>query len=92
VTNFRIPAKQVAVSAGGTAEYERTFTDSDLSIAGLLVVAHGLGTYPSAIGVWTNSGESVWIDSISYQDANTLILGLQSFRPITGSWKLSIGV
>ncbi len=72
-------------------QFERNFTDADLSIAGALAVVHNLNTYPSAIGVWTNDGIPVEPDRVTYSNSNAVTIKLSSFRPIPGTWRLSIG-
>ncbi|MBL1177649.1 hypothetical protein [Pantanalinema sp. GBBB05] len=75
---------------GGNASYDRAFTNSDLSIAGLLPVVHDLNTNPSGVTVFNSSGEMVLPDRVEVLTANTLSIDLSSFIPLQGAWSLSI--
>lgn len=76
---------------GGTVTtYERTFTEADLTIAGLLPVTHNLNSYPSAIGVFDNNTEQIQPDKIDILSPNTLSIDVSSYRPLTGVWTVSI--
>lgn len=77
---------------GGTVQYEQSFTNVSLTIAGLLIVTHNLDTYPSAVKVWSNVGDEIWPDNVSYSTSNVVVIDLSSFMPIVGTWTLSIGV
>ncbi|BAU12897.1 hypothetical protein LEP3755_34300 [Leptolyngbya sp. NIES-3755] len=72
--------------------YQKTFTDSDLSVAGKLPVIHGLNDVITNVRVTTNQGEEALPDSIKPESLNTLAIGLASFRPIEGSWKVVVSV
>lgn len=77
-------------TGGGAADYERTFTQGDLSISGLLPVVHGLGSSPSAIAIYDPLGEPVEPDYWRVLSATTLEVSLFSFAPILGVWRLSV--
>ncbi len=71
--------------------YERTFTQADLSIAGVLAAVHDLGSYPSAIALWDGVGEEVMPDRLEIVSVNAIAIHLESFTPLAGTWTLSIG-
>ena len=70
--------------------YERTFTQADLSVAGILPIIHNLDSYPSGVLLWNASGEQVWPDRLEILTLNTLSVTLQNFAPIAGTWTISI--
>lgn len=72
------------------ASYERTFTQADLSIAGLLPVTHGLDSFPSGVHIWDESGESIGPDRVEVLTADAIALDLSSFTPLQGTWTVSI--
>lgn len=72
------------------ASYEQSFNESNLSVAGLLPVTHNLNSHPSGVAIFTASGESVVPDLIEVLTLNTVALHFQSFRPLSGTWRLSI--
>jgi hypothetical protein len=72
--------------------YRQNFIESNLS-AGVLVVAHGLGTTsPTAVTVWNNEGEAIIPNDVIAIDADSLSVDLSSFSPITGVWSIAIEV
>ena len=75
----------------GGAVYQRSFTQSDLSVANALPVTHDLGVYPSSVLIWDEGGEVVIPDTIEYVSANAIAVSLSSFAPIQGQWKVLIG-
>lgn len=98
VTTHPTPTRVIEVDRQGAADggdgspsYQRTFTQADLSIAGLLPVEHNLNLYPSAIALYDSSGEWVLPDRVEYFISNTLAIDLTSFTPIQGVWTLRIG-
>jgi hypothetical protein len=80
----------IGTGPGGATGYELTFTQSELSIAGLLPVVHGLASSPSAIAVYDQSGEALEPDGWRVLNGTTIELSLFSFIPISGVWRLSI--
>ncbi len=77
---------------GGTAggSYEATFTQSDLSIVHLLPISHGLPTNPSAVTIYDDSGGVVEPDFWRSVAASQIEVGLESFAPIVGLWRISV--
>ena len=77
----------------GSVSYERTFNQSNLSVAGMLPIVHGLNTYPSGVMVWNQSGEQIMPDRVEvspFLPLTTFSIDLQSFMPISGLWRISI--
>lgn len=69
------------------APIEINFTDADLSVAGALPIVHGLNAYPRNPAVWTEENELIGPDDIDYVSANAIVIYLQSYRPIPGTWR-----
>lgn len=70
--------------------YEKRFTQADVSIVGLLGVVHLLGSYPSAIAVFDESGFEVQPDGWHNISVNEIAVDLTSFAPIQGVWTISV--
>jgi hypothetical protein len=77
-------------SGGDGAEFSRTFTQSDLSVIGLLPIVHGLNSYPSGVAVYDNFGEIVEPDTWRSLSLTATEINLESFLPIEGLWSVSI--
>lgn len=72
-------------------KYVQRFTDSDLSIADVLPVIHGLNTAsPAAVVVRDDSGAEVVPDLIEPISASALAVTLSSFRPIPNTWTVEV--
>lgn len=78
------------LATGSSASFERSFVNADLSIAGVLPVTHNLATHPSGVEIWTNSSQQIDPDSIEYLGTNAVAIGLESFMPIAGTWRVSV--
>lgn len=88
-----LPGKDGAPGSGGneTLSFERTFTQADLSIAGILPVVHGLNSYPSAVTVFDEWGVALSsTDGWANSSVNAIAIDLSSFAPIAGTWRVSI--
>ena len=72
------------------AGFERTFTQSDLSISHILPVTHNLGTYPSGVSVWLETGEQISPDRITYLSTDAIAILLESFVPFPGTGRVSV--
>ena len=72
--------------------YETTFTDANLSIAGLLSVVHNLDPSPSAVAVWNPDGEIVLPDGINFVNDAAIAIDLASYQPLAGTWKVSVTI
>lgn len=85
-------SRQGATGASGSsgASYDRTFTQADLSIAALLVVIHGLNSFPSGVAVWSSAGEAIGADRVEVLSADTIAVALESFTPLQGTWTISV--
>jgi len=75
---------------GGITNYERTFTQADLSIAGIFPVIHGLGSFPSGVKIWDDSGEEIGADRIEVLTVDIVAISLSSFMPLQGAYTISI--
>lgn len=81
----------LAIGGGSNAlEYEILFTDASLSIAGLLPILHGLGSFPSSISVWTGQGVEIKPAGVQYSSTNAIAIDLKPFRPLVGQWRAVI--
>lgn len=82
---------EYAVGPGTTPpDYERTFTQADLSVAGILPVNHGLGAKPSGLSIYDGTGAQIEPDAVEAPNPNAIALNLHSYTPIAGTWSLSI--
>jgi len=75
---------------GSGATYVGDLTEGDLSISGVGTVVHGLGTQTALVSVYDNLYNLVIPDAVFNQDISTTLVTLQSFRPITGTWRVRI--
>ncbi len=75
---------------GTGASYSQTFTQANLSIAGVLVVTHNLNSYPSGIAIYNSSGESIVPDRGEITSLNTCAIYLESFAPLAGTWRICL--
>lgn len=82
-----VPLPDSGVSA---SSYERTFTEADLTVAGLLPVNHNLNSYPSAVGIFDGNTEQVQPDKIDILTTDSLAIDLSSYRPLIGVWTVSV--
>lgn len=72
--------------------YRQSFTEGSLTIAGLLVVSHNLNNLvPLSIAIFDANGEQVYPDNVEVVSANALTINMESFRPLQGTYNLSIG-
>jgi hypothetical protein len=81
---------QVVNHAPISQSKEKVFTDSDLTVAGLLVWNHGLNSVPIAIRVIQDAIGEDW--NVPYQDLSPDILTLDfaAIRPLPGTWRVLI--
>ena len=70
--------------------YERTFTQADLSVAGVLAVIHNLDAYPSGVVIYADSSQQIEPDLVEFVNSVAIAIHLQSFEPLPGSWKVSV--
>jgi hypothetical protein len=84
--------QSVSNGGGGNASDNFTldFTDSNLSVAGILVLTHGLNATPSAISIYDASGEWIYPDRIESLTSMIAAINLVSFRPLQGNWRIVI--
>jgi hypothetical protein len=74
----------------GASQFEQAFTQIGLSALGLIVINHNLGGQPSGVTVTDEAGMLVIPDHWSVQGPNVIVLSVESFMPISGTWKVSI--
>jgi hypothetical protein len=89
---FDVFAEAQPIAPLRPAEFERGFTQADLSIAGIFAVAHGLNTRPSGVTVYDGTGEEIQPDRITVLNLDTIAVDLASYAPIAGIWRISIVV
>lgn len=71
--------------------YELSFTNASLG-SGILTAYHNQNLpRPGNVTIWNNLGKAVIPDDIRVIDPNNIEIHLQSYVPITGAWKLTIG-
>jgi hypothetical protein len=87
-----VPIVQTVSSGGGGGSdgVEIAFTNGDLSVAGILVVTHGLNLTPSGIAVYDSVGEWIYPDKIEALTDTMAAINLESFRPLQGNWRVKI--
>lgn len=85
------PGSTSGTSGSTTAQYERTFTQADLSISGILPVIHNLNTNPSAIAIYNPAGQEISPDDVVISSLNAISVNLESYVPVSGTWTISIG-
>jgi hypothetical protein len=89
-----VPIVQNVSSGGGGGNVSDNFTldfaDSSLSVAGILVVTHGLNATPSAVTIYDASGEWIYPDKIESLTPTMAAVNLESFRPLQGNWRIVV--
>jgi hypothetical protein len=75
---------------GGGNLFELSFTNSNLSVAGILVATHGLGFTPCAPTVYDSLGETIYPDRVEVLTNTMMAINLESFVPLQGTWKVII--
>lgn len=90
-----VPVGQVELAGTGTspspppqADYSMQFTQSNLSIAGILPAVHGRNALPCSVTVLDDQGLVIIPDSINLTNPNAIAVGLQNFTPLAGQWRL----
>lgn len=81
---------QNPVTGDAGIAFERAFTNTDLTVAGVLPVVHDLNRYPSGVVVWNPSGETVAPDGVDIVSPNAIAINLESFAPLSGTWRVSL--
>jgi hypothetical protein len=75
---------------GGGNLFELSFTNNNLSVAGILVATHGLGFTPCAPTVYDSLGETIYPDRVEVLTNTMMAINLESFVPLQGTWKVII--
>lgn len=71
--------------------YQQPFTANDLSLAGVLPITHGFGSYPSSTAIYKPDGDSIDPDDVKNPTVNTTAVYLESFLPLqAGAWTVSL--
>lgn len=68
----------------------KTFTQQDLSVAGILPYVHGRDTTTPSVEVWNDYGEPIYPDNVVIVNPNEVGIVLKSFEPIAGSWRVKV--
>ena len=76
-------------NTSSSADYNLSFTDSDLT-AGVLSVNHSLNDQYVYVMVVDNNDVSVVPDEVTYTDANNCEVDLSGYGTLTGTWNLVI--
>jgi len=69
---------------------QKSFTQQDLSVAGVLPYVHGRDTTTPTVEVWNERGEVIYPDRVSTPSPNEIGVVLKSFEPIPGSWRVKV--
>lgn len=83
----------VRVVAGGSAstgKYKLTFTNSDLSSAGVLSVTHNLSEKYVQVVIYDDNDKAIVPDEITLVDTNNVDIDLSSYGVLSGNWNLII--
>lgn len=70
-------------------KFKQTFTESDLS-SGLLTINHNLGEDFPTVAIYNSSRNYISPDSINSANTNQIVIGLQSFENIAGTWSATV--
>lgn len=70
-------------------KFKQTFSESDL-VSGLLTVNHNLGEDFPTVAIYNSSRNFVSPDSINSANTNQIVIGLQSFENIAGTWSVTV--
>jgi hypothetical protein len=68
----------------------KSFTQQDLSVAGILPYVHGRDTTTPSVEIWNDYGVFIYPDKVSIVNPNEVGIVLKSFEPISGSWRVKI--
>lgn len=79
-----------ALNGNAALQFEKTFGQGDLSIAGILPVIHDLNSSPSGCTVYDPDGIEVEPDRFEVVSPNAIAIHLASFTPLMGAWKVSL--
>lgn len=79
----------ITIGSGGSAQFDVTFTDAQLTVSGVFVTPNLLPTLPSSITVYNNVGVTVIPASVSSTLAS-IVIDLADFAPLLGIWSLSV--
>jgi hypothetical protein len=82
--------QNVSNGGGGNDGVEIIFTNANLSVAGILIVTHGLNLTPSGVAVYDYAGEWIYPDKIEALTESMAAINLESFRPLQGNWRVKI--
>lgn len=73
--------------------FSADFTDASLSVAGIYIANHGFGKTPNSIVLKDETGQVVQPDSAqTVAPFNATAIGVDSYRPLVGTWNISLGV
>lgn len=75
---------------GGSAGYNDTFVDGDLS-SGVLTVTHNLGQQLVHVTVANNLDEQIIPDDVTFDTTNQCSVDLTTFGTLTGTWSITVG-
>jgi hypothetical protein len=68
----------------------KSFTEQDLSVAGILPYVHNRDTTLPSVEVWNDYGEEIYPDNVITVNPNEIGIVLKSFEPIAGSWRVKV--
>ncbi len=86
------PGSSGGGGANGEVSFQQTFTQSNLSIAGLIPITYSAAIPASGLVVYDNVGNTVNPDHWRSLSATTIEINLESFVPIVGTWTASISL
>lgn len=70
-----------------TRDAVRTFTQADLSVAGIYPFLHGLGKIPN-IEVFDSVGGRVFPDNVIVQGLDAVGVEMATYQPLSGVWQV----
>lgn len=85
-----LPADDVQEALRLLTPVYQDFTDSSLSIAGILPVIHNLDTVYPSVEVWDDTGQPLVPDGALSSGVNAIAVEFATFRPLTGTWKIKV--
>lgn len=87
INNPQTPTSGVEIS---NSAYTRTFVQSNLDVANILVVFHQLNSTLVQVSIKNNNNIAIIPDKITYGGADTIYIELASFAPLQGMYTVLI--
>lgn len=79
-----------SLTAPSGATFRQEITESSLSVDGYATINHGLNNELVDVTIYNGNGVKMEAQEIQILDANTLVVNLNLYRVIVGTWEIFI--